>query len=185
MGNYFFSHYFLSSSCSSPEDERKIGKLAFLTISNVIVIILYTTILWRQNQFQQQIIKRQQNVVTLKQTVAIRIWLTIDYIIVNLLVWALPRDKVLLFEMLKLIVVDNICYRFLGKGSPLLVGGTLGLNISIKSDRGYPSFSASSVTFQYQADLPGAVFSKITRKGEILHYRAKKSSKETDMLNSI
>ena len=126
-GNSFFSHHFLLSSCSSPEDERKIGKLAFLTLSNVIVILLCTTILWKQNQFQQKIIKRQQNVITLKQTVAIRVWLTIDYIVVDLLIWALPRDKVLLFEMLKLVVVDNICYRFLGKGSfrsPLLVGGT-------------------------------------------------------------
>ena len=127
MGDSFFSHYFLSSSCSSPEDERNQRKQAFLTISTVIVIILYATILWKQNQFQQKIIKRQQNVITLKQTVAIRVWLTIDYFVVDLLVWALPQDKVLLFEMLKLIVVDSICYRFLGKGSfrsPLLMGGT-------------------------------------------------------------
>ena len=48
-----------------------------------------------------------------------------------------------------------------------------------------PSYSASSVTFQYQEDLPGAVFSKITRKGDILHDRAEKSSKATDKLHSI
>ena len=114
--NSFFGHNFLSSSCSTPEDEKNHKKRAFLTISTAIVIILYTTILWKQNQFQQKINKKQQNVVTLKQTVAIRVWLTIDYFVVDLLVWALPQDKVLLFEMLKLIVVDCICYRFLGKG---------------------------------------------------------------------
>ena len=120
--NSFFRHNFLTSSCSTPEDEKNHKKWAFfiqLSISTVIVIILYTTILWKQNQFQQKINQKQQNVVTLKQTVVIRVWLTIDYFVVDFLVWALPQDKVLLFEMLKLIVVDSICYRFLGKGSSL------------------------------------------------------------------
>ena len=117
--NSFFSHHFLPPSCSTPEDEKNHKKQAFVIISTVMVIILYTTILWKQNQFQQKINQKQQNVVTLKQTVVIRVWLTIDYFVVDFLVWALPQDKVLLFEMLKLIVVDSICYRFLGKGSSL------------------------------------------------------------------
>ena len=88
--NSFFRHNFLTSSCSTPEDEKNHKKWAFfiqLSISTVIVIILYTTILWKQNQFQQKINKKQQNVVTLKQTVAIRVWLTIDYFVVDLLVF--------------------------------------------------------------------------------------------------
>ena len=100
-------------SCARPEEGRNQIKFAFTTMSFVIIFILYATMMWKKKQFLNRVKKRQNNLLTLNQTVALSVWLTLDYILVECCVWIIPQEKILLFEMLKLIIIDNICYRFL------------------------------------------------------------------------
>ena len=76
-----------------------------------MVIILYTTVLWKKTRLK--VPKYQRNLLTLNQTVAIRVWLTLDFYLVQLILMIIPEEKILMFEMVKVIIVDNICYRFL------------------------------------------------------------------------
>ena len=50
---------------------------------------------------------------SLNQTVAMRVWLLADFYFVQLILNIIPPEKIIQFEMLKMILVDNICYRFL------------------------------------------------------------------------
>ena len=79
----------------------------------VIILILYANVMWKKKQFSHKVNRRQNNLLTLNQTVALSVVVTLDYIIVECCVWILPQEKLLQFEMLKLILVDNLCYRFL------------------------------------------------------------------------
>ena len=49
----------------------------------------------------------------MNQTVALRVWILADYCAAQIILMAIPQDKVVVFEMYKLIFVDNILYRFL------------------------------------------------------------------------
>ena len=69
--------------------------------------------IWKKKHFKHKVVKRQRNLLTLNQIFCIKVLLTIDYIAVECLLSILPRERILIFEMLKLIIVDNICYRFL------------------------------------------------------------------------
>ena len=106
--------------------------LATFTIGTIVVLILYITVLWKKNRLQ--VPKYQRNLLSLNQTVAIRTWLTLDFYLVQLILMIIPEEKILLFEMVKLIIVDNICYRFL---IPLLLIFTTKKNLpqlwSVKS----------------------------------------------------
>ena len=44
---------------------------------------------------------------------ALTVWLILDYIIDEVSDLIIPQEKLVLFEMLKLILVDNLCYGFL------------------------------------------------------------------------
>ena len=81
-------------------------------MSLVIILILYATMMWKKKQFQDRVIKRQNNLLTLNQTVAVSAWLLLDYIIGEFSDLIIPQEKLILFEMLKLIFVDNLCYGF-------------------------------------------------------------------------
>ena len=83
------------------------------SVTLVIILILYANVMWKKEQLSHKVNKTHYNLLTLNQTVALSLVVTLDYFIVECCVWTLPEEKVLLFEMLKLILVDNLCYRFL------------------------------------------------------------------------
>ena len=83
------------------------------SMSMVIILILYATVMWKKEQFSHKVNRRQNNLLTLNQTVVLSVVVTLDYIIVECCVWILPQEKLLQFEMMKLIIIENLCYRFL------------------------------------------------------------------------
>lgn len=99
-------------------DKFRMIESHFMILTTVIVLIIYASILWKKKHFQQGVNSRQQNLLNLNQTVAIRVWLAIEIFSIKIIRWFLPQEKVLVFEMIKIIIVDNICYRFL---APLLL----------------------------------------------------------------
>ena len=83
------------------------------SVTLAIILVLYATVMWRKEQLSHKVNKRQSNLLTLNQTVALSVVVTLDYFIFECCIWILPEENVLLFEMLKLILIDNLCYRFL------------------------------------------------------------------------
>ena len=76
-----------------------------------MVLLLFVSILWSKQQFAQTS-RTRNNVLSLNQTVAIKVWLHADLYCFQLVLNMIPPEKMVQFEMMK-IVVDNICYRFL------------------------------------------------------------------------
>ena len=70
-------------------------------------------ILWKKNRTASRVPRNQINVITLNQTVWIKIILCIDTLLVLSLKNIIAEDKMFHFEMLKVIIIDNFCYRFL------------------------------------------------------------------------
>ena len=107
------------SSCSnSTYDEQarqkfEIFGLFSLTLGTTVVLILFVSILWTKQQINHHTIKTQNNVLSLNQTVALRVWLLVDFCSFQLILNLIAPEKMVQFEMMKIIVVDNICYRFL------------------------------------------------------------------------
>ena len=108
----------VQSSCSiTTNDEQtrqKFETISFssLTLGTTVVLILYVSILWTKQQIKQTS-RTQNNVLTLNQTVALSVWLLADIFSFQLILNMIPPEKVVQFEIMKIIVVDNICYRFL------------------------------------------------------------------------
>ena len=100
-----------TSNISEKEVFNRYKFLASFTIGTILVTILFTAILWKKTRLK--VASYQRNLLTLNQTVAIRVWLTLDFYLVQLILMIIPEEKILLFEMVKQILVDNICYRFL------------------------------------------------------------------------
>ena len=100
-----------TSNISEKEVFNRYKFLASFTIGTFLVTILFTAILWKKTGLK--VASYQRNLLTLNQTVAIRVWLTLDFYLVQLILIIIPTEKILLFEMVKQILVDNICYRFL------------------------------------------------------------------------
>lgn len=102
------------SNATNTSDKNVFNRYKFLatfTTGTIVVTILYTTVLWKKNRVK--VPRNQINLLTLNQTVFIRVWLTGEFYLVQLLLMIIPEEKILLFEMVKHIIVDNICYRFL------------------------------------------------------------------------
>ena len=68
---------------------------------------------WKKKQFVQKVKKKQQNILTFNQTVAIKVCLVTYHYTVKLALWILPQQQVLLFEMFTVIFIDNICFQCL------------------------------------------------------------------------
>ena len=92
---------------------RTTSKLVHGSRIFVTILLQYGSILWKIKKDQHEVNKKQQNLLTLNQTVGINIWLTMDLISTDFLFWLLPGENVMVLEMVKIIIVDNICYRFL------------------------------------------------------------------------
>ena len=86
--------------------------LSSLTLGTTVVIILFYSILWKK-KYYNRLTRIKRNVINLNQTVALRVWILADYCAAQIILMAIPQDKVVVFEMYKLIFVDNILYRFL------------------------------------------------------------------------
>ena len=74
-----------------------------------MVIILFYSILWKK-KYYNRLTRIKRNVINLNQTVALRVWILADYCAAQIILMAIPQDKVVVFEMYKLIFVDNILY---------------------------------------------------------------------------
>lgn len=68
---------------------------------------------WKKKQFIHKVNKKQQNILTFNQTVAIKVCIVTYYYTFKLALWMLPQQQVLLFEMFTVIFIDNICFRCL------------------------------------------------------------------------
>ena len=90
---------------------NKYKLLSTFTMGTGVVLILYTSVLWKKKGLK--VPRSRRNLLTMKQTVAIRVWLTFDLYLVQLILMIIPKEKILMFEMIKLIIVDNLCYKFL------------------------------------------------------------------------
>ena len=80
-----------------------------------MIIIIYMSVLWKKKDFQNKVNKKRQNVLTINQTVALSVLVPAEILAAEMIKSVIPQDKVLLFEMLRLIFINNLCYRFLGK----------------------------------------------------------------------
>ena len=106
------------SSCSiTSNDVQVIEKfeifgISSLTLGTTVVLILFFSILWTKQQIKHQTIKTRNNILSLNQTVAVRVWLLADFFSFQLILNMIPPERMVQFEMMK-IIVDNICYRFL------------------------------------------------------------------------
>ena len=83
-----------------------------------MILLLVAEILWRKKTlrfkfFSLVSVRNQINVITLHQTVWIRLILCADLLLVSLLKLMINTNRIFLFEIFKLIIIDNICYRFL------------------------------------------------------------------------
>ena len=87
------------------------GLLLFDAIGTIVVLILFISALWKKKRME--IPKFRVNLLTLKQTVAIRVWITLDLHLVTLICMIIPEEKIMVFEMFKQIILDNLFYRFL------------------------------------------------------------------------
>ena len=106
------------SSCSITSNDEQVREkfeiisFSSLTLGTIVVLILYVSIRWTKQQFNHTS-RTQNNVLSLNQTVAIRVWLQADIFSFQLILNMIPTEKIVQFEMMKIIVVDNLCYRFL------------------------------------------------------------------------
>ena len=107
------------SSCSNTTDDEQarqkfeLHTFSSLTLGTIVVLILFVSILWTKQQIKNLTIQTRNNVLSLNQTVALRVWLLADFFSFQLILNLIAPEKVVQFEMVKIIVVDNICYRFL------------------------------------------------------------------------
>ena len=105
------SSCFITSNDEQGRQKYQIIILSSLTLGTTVVLILFVSILWSKQQFKQTS-RTRNNVLSLNQTVAIRVWFHADIFCFQLIMNMIPSEKMVQFEMMK-IVVDNICYRFL------------------------------------------------------------------------
>ena len=109
----------VNSSCSVTSNDVQVREkfeifgISSLTLGTTVVLILFFSILWTKQQIKHQTIKTRNNILSLNQTVAVRVWLLADFFSFQLILNLIAPEKVVQFEMVKIIVVDNICYRFL------------------------------------------------------------------------
>ena len=87
-------------------------------LGTFFVLLLTAAILWRKKSLRFKLFslaggRSQINVITLNQTVWIRVIICVDLLVVSFLKSIIDKDRLFLFEMFKLIIIDNICYRFL------------------------------------------------------------------------
>ena len=107
------------SSCSVTSNDVQVREkfeifgILSLTLGTTVVLILFFSILWTKQQIKHQTIKTRNNILSLNQTVAVRVWLLADFFSFQLILNMIPPERMVQFEMMKIIVVDNICYRFL------------------------------------------------------------------------
>ena len=86
-------------------------------LGTFFILLLAAAILWRKKTLRLKLFSllgggNQTNVITLNQTVWIRVILCADLLMVHLLKNIIDTNRIFLFDILKLIIVDNICYRF-------------------------------------------------------------------------
>ena len=88
-------------------------------LGTFFVLLLAAAILWRKKTLRLKLFSlpggggNQTNVITLNQTVWIRVILCADLLVVYLLKNIIEINRIFLFEILKVIIIDNICYRLL------------------------------------------------------------------------
>ena len=88
-------------------------------LGTFFVLLLAAAILWRKKTLRLKLFSlpggggNQTNVITLNQTVWIRVILCADFLAIYFLKNIINSNSMFTFEMLKLIIIDNICYRFL------------------------------------------------------------------------
>ena len=88
-------------------------------LGTFFILLLAAAILWKKKTLRLKLFPlmggggNQINVITLNHTVWIRVILSADMLAVYLMRNIISPNTMLTFEMLKLIIIDNICYRFL------------------------------------------------------------------------
>ena len=153
-------------------------------LGTFFTLLLAAAILWRKKTLSLKLFSslggggNQTNVITLNQTVWIRVILCADLLLVYLLENIIETNNIFLFEILKLILVDNICYRFFFPVY-LIINAKYCLPelFSKKSIRKLDFFKSRQNLIPRRNDLNINLSGKTTPIPEIDCFKAKTSSK--------
>ena len=114
-----FSCSWMSAETVGEETSHELMYIMSRTLGTLFVLLIAAAILLKKNSLRINFFPflgrggNQINIITLNQTVLIKVTLFVDFAAVYVLKDIIDPRSMPTFEMLKLIIIDNICFRFI------------------------------------------------------------------------